>query len=79
MLVPTLQYRNWQLFFFFKADREIVDDNPRSGRPSNSVEIFIMEDRRVAVRHIAAEMSMSVGSVETTLHDGLNMFKASTR
>ena len=38
-----------------------------------------MKDRRVPVRRIASEISISVGYVETILHDRLNLFKGSTR
>ena len=43
------------------------------------VKKFVMKDRGVSVRHIASEMSISFGSVETILHHRLNLFKASTR
>lgn len=54
----------------FKAGRESVEDDERSGRPSTAVtqeyvaavENFVMDDRRVSVRHIAAEVKWSVGS-----------------
>ena len=38
------------------------------------VEKFVTKDRFVSVRHIASEMSTSVGSVETNLHNRLNLF-----
>jgi len=71
----------------FKTGRDSVDDDPSSGRPLTglteenvkAVENLVMEDRRVSVRRIAAEVKLSVGSIETILHDHLNMFKASTR
>ena len=43
------------------------------------VERFVMKNRRIPVRHIASEMSISVGSVETIFHDRFNLFKTSTK
>ena len=71
----------------FKAGRESVEDDERSGRPKTAVnedkvkavEDFIMRDRRVSVRHIAATMNLSVGSVETIIHERLHMSKVSAR
>ena len=71
----------------FKAGRESVEDDERSGRPTTAVnedkvkavEDFIMKDRRVSVRHIAAAMDLSVGSVETIIHERLHMSKVSAR
>ena len=77
--------KNWAVLF--KAGRESVDDDSRSGCPTSAVtdesvkdvEKFVVKDRRVSVRQIASEMGISVGSVETILHDRLNLFKASVR
>lgn len=71
----------------FKAGRQSTEDDARSGRPSTAVtgenvqavENLVMADRRVSVRNIAAETQMSVGSVETILHEHLNMSKVSAR
>ena len=43
------------------------------------VEQMVMEDRRLTVKHIAANAGISVGSVNTTLHDDLKMQKVSAR
>ena len=56
-----------------KTGRECVKDEPRSGRPSielseedvNTVAKVLMEDTGVYVRCIAAEVKMSVRSIET--------------
>lgn len=71
----------------FKAGRQSTEDDPRGGRPSTAVteenmeavEDSVMNDRRVSVRKIAAETQVSVGSVETILHEHLHMFKVSAR
>ena len=55
----------------FKCGRLSIHDEPRSGRPSTScehdmiqkVEKIILEDRRVKVKNIAAELGISQGSV----------------
>lgn len=80
---PTV--KKWAALF--KAGRESVQDDARCGRPTTAVnednveavEDFIMRDRRVSVRHIAAAMDMSIGSVETIIHDQLHMSKVSAR
>ena len=43
------------------------------------VEKFVMKDRRVSVQHIASEISIFVGSVETILYDPVNLFKVSAK
>ena len=71
----------------FKAERESIKDDPRPGRPSTAVneincaavEAMVMEDRRISVRCIAAHLNLSVGSVETILHDHLGVSKVSAR
>ena len=40
---------------------------------------MVMEDRRLTVRRIAANAGVSVGSVDTILHDDLKMRKVSAR
>jgi hypothetical protein len=71
----------------FKADRESVEDDERSVRLKTVVnedkvkplEDFIIRDRRVSMRHIAAAMDLSVGSAETIIHKRLHMSKVSAR
>jgi histone-lysine N-methyltransferase SETMAR len=43
------------------------------------VEQMVMEDRRLTVKQIAANAGISVGSVDTILHDDLKMRKVSAR
>ena len=43
------------------------------------VEQVVMEDRRLTVRQIAANTVISLGSVDTILHDDLKMRKVSAR
>ena len=71
----------------FKCGRLSIHDEPRSGRPSTSsgdemiqeVEKMILEDRRVKVKNIAAELGISQGSVFNIIHGELNMTKVSAR
>lgn len=61
----------------FKAGRTVVDDLPRSSRPSTSVtdeniervKKIVFEDRRVSIREIAADLGVSFGSVQSVMHD----------
>ena len=43
------------------------------------VEQMIMENRRFTVKQIAANAGISVGSVDTTLHDDLKMREVSAK
>ena len=55
---------------------------PRTSRSEDMialVEQMVMEDRRLNVKQIAANASISVGSVNIILHDDLKMWKASAR
>ena len=62
-------------------------DSPREGRPNFvvtedsvcQVKTLILEDPRVTVKQLAAITKMSVGSIETILHDHLHMSKVSAR
>ena len=80
-----LMVKKWAAFF--KAGRESVEDDERSGRPTTAVnedkvktvEDFIMRDRRVSVRHIAAAMVLFVGSVNTITYERLHISKVSAR
>lgn len=71
----------------FKRGRTMVQDEPRSGRPSTSVtqemvekvEKIVLDDRRVTVRFIAEELKISIGSVHSILQDHLGMKKVSAR
>ena len=62
-------------------------DSAREGRPNFvvtedsvcQVKTLVQEDRRVTVKQLAAITKMSVGSIETILHDHLYMSKVSAR
>ena len=71
----------------FKSGFLSIHDSPREGRPNFvvtedsvcQVKTLVLEDRRVTVRQLAAITKMSVGSIETILHDHLHMSKVSAR
>jgi len=67
----------------FRSSRQSVGDNVRAGAARTAitdqnisqVETCILVDRRVTVREIANELSLSVGSVETINHERLKFPK----
>jgi len=71
----------------FRSGRQSVGDDVRAGAPHTAitdenisqVETCILADRRVTVREIANELSLSVGSVETIIHEHLKFSKVSAR
>ena len=71
----------------FKLGRKSVETAPRPGRPPSAideasvrqVETAILEDRRITIRQIAQEVKISIGSVETIIHEHLHMQKVSAR
>jgi len=71
----------------FLCGRETLEDDLRSGRPSDAVnpsviaavEKLIRDDRRIKVLEIARTMQISCGSVETIMHDHLKMSKVCAR
>ena len=71
----------------FKNGRETLQDDLRSGRPNTStnglliqlVKEMILQDRRVTVREISSQLSISVGSTEEIIHDYLGLNKISAR
>jgi len=74
-------------FNAFERGRQSLEDEGRSGRPSTSVnpdvisavENLIMEDRRIKLAQIAALIGVSVGSIETIIHEHLRMSKVAAR
>ena len=71
----------------FKRSRMSLEDDTRSGRPSdatdkemcNKVQDLVYSDRRIKVEEIANALQISHGSVPTTLHDCLGMHKLTAR
>ena len=71
----------------FKRGRTSLEDETRSGRPSdatdeemcNKVRDLVYSDRRVEVEEIANALHISRDSVSTILHDRLGMRKLTAR
>ena len=71
----------------FKRSRTSLEDETRSGRPSdatdeemcNKVRDLVYSDRRIKVEEIANALHISDSSVSTTLHDRLGMHKLTAR
>ena len=71
----------------FKRSRTSLEDETRSGHPSdatdekmcNTVRDLVYSDRRIKVEEIANALHISHGSVLTTLHDHLGMHKLTAR
>ena len=71
----------------FKRGRTSLEDETRSGRPSdatdeemcNKVRHLVYSDRLVKVEEIANALHISHGSVSTILHDRLGMHKLTVR
>lgn len=71
----------------FRMGRTELEDDPRSGRPSTAIteanvekiEKMVMQDRRLKVLQIAAEVGLSYGTVEKILHERLHLTKVSAR
>ena len=66
----------------FKEGRTSCENKPKEPRPRTSRSedmIARVEDRRLTVKQIAAIAGISVGSVDTILHDDLKMREVSAR
>lgn len=71
----------------FKCGDLSVTDDIRKGRDTSviternvaRVKELVLSDRRITIRHIAKETSLSLGSVWTVLHEHLNLSKVSAR
>ena len=71
----------------FKRSRTSLEDETRSGRPSdatdeemcNKVRDLVYSDKRIKVEEISNALHFSHGSVSTTLHDRLGMHKLTAR
>lgn len=79
--------RAYEWYKAFKEGREVVDDLPRSGRPSTSttddnidkVKEIVMENRHASLREMAQDLDMSHESVRTVLVDVLGMRRVAAR
>ena len=79
--------RAYQWYSVFKSGRDVVEDLPRSGRPStSSIEIniakvkeMVTENRHLSLREIAVELYVSRESIRTILNDGLGMKRVAAR
>ena len=79
------QVKFWVLEF--KLSRTSLEDETRSGRPSdatdeemyNKVRDLVYSDRRIKVEEIAKALHVLHGSVSTTLYDRLGMHKLTAR
>ena len=82
---PYAQVKFW--VWEFKRGRMSLEDETRSGRPSNAtdekmcnkVRDLVYSDRLIKVEEIANTLQISHGSVSTTLHDRLGMRKLTAR
>ena len=71
----------------FKRSRTSLEDETRSGRPSdatdeemcNKVRDLVYSDRRIKVEEIANALHISRGSVSTTVHDRFGMHELTVR
>ena len=64
------------------CENKLKEPPPRTSRSEDMivrVEQMVMEDRRLTVRQIAANAGISVGSVDTIVHDDLKLRKVSAR
>ena len=88
MFIGLLHHRKIKFWVGeFKRSRTSLEDETRSGRPSdttdeemcNKVQDLVYSDRRIKVDEIANALHISYGSVSTTLHDRLGMHKLTAR
>ena len=71
----------------FNDGRDSLEDEERSGRPRSSLtkdivaraEAIVTEDRRITLRFLAAELSISYGSAYSIMHDELRRTKRCAR
>lgn len=71
----------------FKRGRSSCEDDPRSDRPSTSVNAptvakikkMVLEDRRITIKYLAETLKISFGSVHSILIDVLDFKKVSAR
>ena len=79
--------RAYEWYSVFKSGRDVVEDLPRSGRPSTSstevnivkVKEMVTGNRHLSLREIAAELSVPHESIRTILNDFLGMKRVAAR
>ena len=79
--------RAYEWYSAFKSGRDVVEDLPRSGRPSTSstevniakVKKMVTKNRHLILRKIAAERSVSHELIRTILNDCLGMKRVTAR
>lgn len=79
--------RTYEWYRAFKEGREIVEDKPRSGRPTssstdeniNKVKEIVLDNRHFSLREIARDLDISHESVRSILLDNLGMRRVAAR
>ena len=79
--------RAYEWYSAFESGRDVVEDFPRSDRPSASstkvnigkVKEMVTENRHLSLKKIAAELSVSHESIRTILNDCLSMKRVAAR
>ena len=85
---PSLNFSSYILSKKYReSGRDVVEDFPRSGRPSTSstevniakVKEMVTGNCHLSLREIAIELSVSYESIRTILNDCLGMKRVATR
>ena len=79
--------RAYEWYSAFNSGRDVVEDLPRSGRPSTSstevniakVKEMVIQNRHLSLREISAEFSVSQESIRTILNHCLGMKRVAAR
>ena len=79
--------RAYEWYSVLKSGRDVVEDLPRSGRPSTSstevniakVKEMVTENRHLSLREIAIKLSVSHESIRNILNDSLGMKRVAAR
>ena len=85
--ISNKETRGYVWYSAFKNGRDVLEDFPRSGRPSTSptevniakVKEMVTENRHLKLREISAELSVSHESIRTILNDCLGMKRVAAR
>ncbi|XP_011146337.1 putative uncharacterized protein FLJ37770 [Harpegnathos saltator] len=81
------QPRVYEWYKRFQEDREDIEDDARSGRPSTStndehvekVKEIVLANRRITIRKVAEEIGISYGSREVIFTNVLNMKRVAAK